>query len=112
MTVEFFEKELSKVQTNFNQTFGCMPTCNPDVRIKAIFAIVQLHLLTKKIRKEKTREDVSKFVITKNRLDRIFEKLTTEKERKKHASNSRINEFRKQKHQEPVRFDHTVRRAY
>ena len=85
MTIDFFERELFKVQQKFNQTFGEMPTCNPQVRAKVIFAIVQMGILKNKIKEKNQREDISKFVITKSRLDRIFEKLTTEKERKNNS---------------------------
>ncbi len=109
MPVEFFEKELFRVQERFNQTFGTMPTCNPTLRAKVVFAIVQMCILKNKIKEENRREDISKFVRTKSRLERIFEKLTTEKERKKHDAKSRVEKDRS--HQKPVRFDNFIRRA-
>ena len=53
MPVDFFEKELVRIQNQFNQTFGVMPLCNPKVRIKVIFAIIQMGILQRKISKSK-----------------------------------------------------------
>ncbi len=94
MPVDFFEKELGKIQARFNQTFGIMPLCNPKARIRAIFAIVQMCILQKKIMKEKQKEDISRFVKTKDRLNKIFSTLIKETERRQHDKNKspKVNE--------------------
>ena len=83
MLVDFFEKELGRVQTKFNQTFGVMPLCNPKVRIRVILAIVQMCILQKRIMKEKQKEDISQFVKIKDKLNQIFSTLAKESERRR-----------------------------
>jgi len=84
MPVDFFEKELGRVQARFNQTFGVMPLCNSKVRIRVIFAIVQMCILQQRIRKKKKKGDISRFVKTKEKLNKIFSMLIKESERKSH----------------------------
>ncbi len=86
MPVDFFGKELNRVQERFNQTFGVMPLCNPKVRIRVIFAIVQMCLLQRKIIKDKRKEDISQFVKTKDKLNKIFSTLIKESKRRQHAN--------------------------
>ena len=94
MPVDFFKKELGRIQARFNHTFGVMPLCNPKVRIRVMFAIVQMCILQQKIRKEKKKEDISRFVKTKDKLNKIFSTLTKESERRQHGKNQsqKINE--------------------
>jgi hypothetical protein len=92
MPVDFFGTELSKIQNRFNQTFGSMPLCNPTVRIKVIFAIVQMCILHRKIIKDKKKEDIIKFVKIKDRLNSIFSTLIAEAKRRDHDNNSRTTE--------------------
>ena len=82
MPLDFFESELVKTQNRFNQTFGSMPLCNPTVRIKVIFAIVQMCILHRKIIKDKNKEDIIKFVKIKDRLNNIFSALIEESKRR------------------------------
>ena len=89
MPVDFFEKELGRVQTEFNQTFGVMPLCNPKIRIRVMFAIVQMCLLQRKIMKEKGKEDISNFVKTKDKLNKIFSMLSQESKKRKHGQKSK-----------------------
>jgi hypothetical protein len=84
MPVDFFEKELGKTQNRFNQTFGSMPLCNPTVRIKVIFAIVQMCILHRKIIKDKKKEDIIQFVKIKDRLNNIFSTLIEDSKRRHH----------------------------
>lgn len=83
MSVNFFENELFKIREKFNQTIGTMPLCNPRVRAHVIFAIIKMGLLKNKIIKERDKEDISKFVITRDKLDSIFNTLTQIKEGRK-----------------------------
>ena len=89
MTIDFFEKELGRIQARFNQTFGVIPLCNPGVRIRVVFAIVQMGILKRKIQKEKQKEDISRFVKTKNNLNKIFSTLIKESERKQHDTKTK-----------------------
>ena len=88
MPVDFFKNELSRVQTGFNQTFGVMPLCNPKIRIRVMFAIVQMCLLQRKIVKGKGKEDISKFVKIKDNLNKIFSTLIKESERRQHDNSA------------------------
>jgi len=89
MQVDFFERELSQTKEKFNQTFGVMPLCKANLRIKVIFAIAQMGILQKKIQQDKRKEDICRFVQKKNALNQIFAILT--KERKKHDKKYRSN---------------------
>jgi len=89
MPIDFFEKELGRIQAKFNQTFGAMPLCNPKVRTRVIFAIVQMCILQRKILREKQKEDISRFVKTKDKLNNIFSTLIKESERKQHDTKTK-----------------------
>ena len=78
MSAEFFENELFKTRKKFNQTLGTMNLCNPRVRAHAIFAIIRMGLLKNKIIKDWEKEDISRFVITRNKLNQLFSKLIKE----------------------------------
>ena len=84
MPVDFFEKELGKIKISFNQTFGVMPLCKPKIRVRVMFAIVQMCILQQKIRKEKSKEDISRFVKTKEKLNKIFSTLIKSSEGRQH----------------------------
>ena len=106
MAVDFFKKELGRIQTDFNRTFGTMPLCNPRVRIRTIFAIVQMGVLQKQIRKENRKEDISKFVKTRDKLNEIFATLI--RERRQYGN-------RAKKHKPGIKkygcFDNNLKRA-
>jgi len=92
MTVDFFEHEIARVQDKFNQTFGSMPLCNPEARINVIFAIVQMCILQRKISTKKQKEDISRFVRIRDKLNEIFSTLIKETERRQHAKRSKNQE--------------------
>ena len=79
MPKNFYEKELKRIRVHFNQTIGMTPLCNPRVRIMAIFGIVRMGLLERKIKKEKDEGCVRKFLETKEKLNQIFLTLIKEK---------------------------------
>jgi len=109
MPVDFFEKELGRIQSKFNQTFGIMPLCIPKVRIKVIFAIVQMGILHKKIQQTKHKEDISRFVKTKDKLNEIFSTLIKESERKQHDNASKKQKSGIRAHS---CFDNNLKRTY
>ncbi|MBT6341519.1 MAG: hypothetical protein HOJ48_19725, partial [Desulfobacula sp.] len=84
MTVDFFKKELGRIQAEFNRTFGTMPLCNPKIRTRVVFTILRMGILKQKIQKRKRKEDISTFVKTKDNLNRIFSTLIKESERRHH----------------------------
>ena len=76
MNVNFFEKELFKVQQRFNQTFGKQTVCDLQTRAHIIFGIIHMGLLGNKILKTKdkeiVRDDICMFIRTRNTLTTIF----------------------------------------
>ncbi len=87
MPVDFFDRELKRVQLMFNQTFGNTPLANPGVRTKTIFAILHMGLLQRQISDNNRKEDISRFVKTRDRLDQIFSVISEDIERKKTKEN-------------------------
>ena len=106
MTVDFFENELGRIQVEFNRAFGTMPLCNPGVRTRTIFAIVQMGVLQKKIRKENRKEDIGRFVKIGDKLNEIFATLI--KERKQHGNRTEEQKPGIKKHS---CFDNNLKRA-
>jgi hypothetical protein len=96
MPVDSFEKEVGQIQTRFNQTFGVMPLCNPKVRARTIFAIMQMCILKNRIMSEKRKEDISRFCKIKDKLNKIFSMLTKESERRSY--DNRIESRKSQTH--------------
>ena len=76
MAVNFFEREVKKVQKRFNETVGRLAVCNLDVRYSAIFSICWLGILGRKINKakdkEKARDNISEFVKIRDVLNNVF----------------------------------------
>ncbi len=76
MKIDFFEKELQKMQARFNQTFGCHVVCNLKSRQAVILAVVYLEILCRKIRKvnrtDQARGEIQKFIRVRNTLNNIF----------------------------------------
>ena len=102
MRVNFFEKELTRVQKMFNETFGRQTVCNLETRYRVILAIVRIMWLGKKIMNSATTMDVKgeiqQFVKTKNVLNSIFneaekcwgERRYDENTRKKSSQRSNV----------------------
>ena len=76
MAVNFFEREVKKIQKRFNETFGRQIVCNLDVRYSAIFSICWLGILSIKINKakdkEKAKDTISEFVKIRDVLNKFF----------------------------------------
>jgi len=76
MPVDFFEKEVTRAQNKFNQTFGRLTTNNISLRQKAILMICGLSCLGKKIRcagdTSKARDDRRNFMQKRDGLNSIF----------------------------------------
>ena len=90
MAVDFFEKEVSKAQERFNETFGKLTVCDIRTRQRAILKIVRMSLIRNKIIQEKVKEKIvqerSKFVLTRNWLHSLFNQVEKElKERRAYA---------------------------
>ena len=75
MPIDFFQTELHKVQDRFNMTFGAMVVCDLQTRSRVMLAIISLSLTERKIMAEKNREDIKKFVRTKDALNNFFDAI-------------------------------------
>jgi len=85
MAIDFFEKELVKVQERFNQTFGETQAVNLLTRSHVILSIIYLGLIAKEINKqgikkngEKDIEKVKEFMKIKAILNKVFDRFETE----------------------------------
>ena len=86
MAVNFFEREVKKVQKRFNETVGRLAVCNLDVRYSAILSICWLGILSRKINrakdKEKAKDNISEFVKIRNVLNNVFNLIEKDQERR------------------------------
>ena len=82
MPINFFDKELSRLQDRFNSTFGVMTVCDLKARGQTILAIVGLGVLAKKINtttdKDQVRAEISRFVKGRDTLNRWFDHVQSE----------------------------------
>jgi len=91
LQVNFFEKEVQKVQMRFNETFGVLDVCDLQMRQTAILWIINMARLKDKIvNKKNIKEDRSKFVKTRDALNSIFNQIEHELERRNHANRNII----------------------
>ena len=76
MPVEFFEKEVTKAQQKFNQTFGTLKTCDIKLRQSAILKICGLGCLRNKIvkaaDKDQVRDEICSFMKIRGILNNVF----------------------------------------
>ncbi len=76
MKIDFFEKEVQKMQARFNQTFGHHVVCSLKTRQAVILSIIHLEILGRKIRKanrtDQTRGEIQNFMRVRNTLNNIF----------------------------------------
>ena len=83
MAVNFFEREVIKIQKRFNETFGRQTVCNLDVRYSAILSICWLGVLGRRIKKaeekEKVRDSIHEFVRIRDVLNDFFNLMEREK---------------------------------
>ena len=86
MAVNFFEREVKKIQKRFNETFGRQIVCNLDVRYSAILSICWLGILSRKINrakdKEKAKDNISEFVKIRDVLNNVFNLIEKDQERR------------------------------
>jgi len=93
MLIQFFEKELSKVQVCFNRIYRHQTVYNKALQCTMILAIIHLEILCKKIARAPTgnlnRKDKARFIQTRDKLLNIFERIENE-ERRYHASQDKV----------------------
>jgi len=76
MAIDFFDKEVRKVQQRFNQTFGEMQVINLSARFNVIFSIINLGMIAKELNNKNKRKDIAKikeFMQTKEILNMVFD---------------------------------------
>ena len=80
MPINFFQKEVKKVQDRFNDTFGETQVVNLSARFNVIFSIIHLGLIAKEINKQSIKqngkkdiEKVREFMRTKEILNNAFD---------------------------------------
>ena len=85
---DFFEKEISKAQNRFNQTFGDLTVCDLRLRRTIIFSIVSMGRLSDKIvqakSKDNVRGEIKRFMKTRNILNNLFDQFEKQKEGRDH----------------------------
>lgn len=90
MAVNFFDRELTRLQDRFNSTFGVMQTCDLKVRQSTILSIISLGLLANKINaassNDEVRDEIAKFVKGRDVLTQFFNQVQQQIERRKHHS--------------------------
>ena len=76
MSVDFFEKEVTRAQCKFNQTFGMLKTCDIKLRQSAILKICGLGCLRNKIvkaaGKDQVRDEICSFMKIRGILNNVF----------------------------------------
>jgi len=75
MPIDFFTTELHKIQDRFNQTFGKLATCNVNTRMRVMLSIISLSFLERKIMAEKERDDIKRFIRTRDVLNKFFDQF-------------------------------------
>ena len=92
MPIQFFTNELYKVYDRFNQTFGKLIVFNVTTRQRMVLSIVSLGMLEKKIIAEKNkdlvRNEIQRFVRTRNILNRYFDEVERKMKDAKHTPKS------------------------
>jgi len=93
LPIDFFEREVKKAQSRFNETFGVMNVCNIKTRQRTILTIIGMARLADKIRRERGKEVVTNeikiFLQKKNYLNGIFNALEKHlKERRQHGTDN------------------------
>ena len=91
MPVDFFEKEVTKAQQKFNQTFGTLKTCDIKLRQSAILKICGLGCLRNKIVKaadrDQVRDEICHFMKIRNILNNVFNSIEAYQKERRHFEN-------------------------
>jgi hypothetical protein len=91
MPVDFFEKEVTRTQQKFNQTFGMLKTGDIKLRQSAILKICSLGCLRNKIMSagdtSKVRDDIRNFIKIRDALNSIFNTIEDYQKERRHFEN-------------------------
>ncbi len=96
MTINFFKKELNKLRTRFNETFGETQTCNLQLRQAVLVAIIWLGVSEKRINetpdKNLVRKEIKEFIRARDVLNSLFNLLKDQqKERSDHETQGSLH---------------------
>ena len=99
MSVDFFEKEVTRAQQKFNQTFGMLKTSDIKLRQSVILKICGLGCLKNKIVKatdrNQVRDEICNFMEIRDILNNVFNSIEDyQKERRHFENDQRISKQR------------------
>ena len=99
MPVDFFEKEVTRTQQKFNQTFGMLRTGDIKLRQSAILKICGLGCLRNKIvkaaGKDQVRDEICSFMKIRGILNNVFNTIEDyQKERRNFENDQRTSKQR------------------
>lgn len=92
MPIDFFERELERVQRNFNRAYGGLVVVSIKHREAVIMSIIHMGLLARTIKKAGLREGrpaIRSFIRIRNKLNRHFTLIRKRNERRQHADRNR-----------------------
>jgi len=82
MNLEFFEREMNRVEDRFNETFGPLIVCDIRARQNSILAICQMGILARQILRSKDdgeiRMNLKKFHRGRKALHNLFNRMEAE----------------------------------
>jgi hypothetical protein len=86
--IDFFEKEVKRLQERFNGTFGQEPTVNMRARHLAILAVCWADILARSVREtsdeKRIGEIAREFCNVRKALNRFFDLIEPQPERRGH----------------------------
>jgi hypothetical protein len=89
MAIDFFEKDLERLRTRFNKVYEHQTVCDLRARHAAILSICRAGLITRSIRNSTDEKLISeltrKFSRIRDVLNRFFDRLESEQERRRYA---------------------------
>jgi hypothetical protein len=87
-TIDFFEREVKRLQERFNTTFGQAKIVNVRARYLTIFAICWVDLIARSARKTSDEQAIGKmtreFCKKRESLNRFFDLIESQQERRRH----------------------------
>ena len=87
--IDFFEKEVKRLQEGFNATFGQEPTMNMRARYLAILALCRAGILARSVREtsdeKRIGETTREFCNVRETLNRFFDLIESKPERRGHG---------------------------
>ena len=109
MPIDFFQKEVGKVQQRFNETFGETEVINLSARFNVIFSIINLGLIAKEIHKQSIKQNgkkdigkVKEFMRTKIILNKTFDNFEANLKQTQQGKENESCEYPKQRYAQDV----------